>query len=72
MIAVDTTVLVYARREEAPFHDKARRLLADLAEGDSPWALPWPCVWFLRVVTHRGSSTDDDAALDCSSSSRRR
>ena len=53
MIAVDANVLVYARREEAPFHDQARRLLADLAEGDSPWALPWPCVYeFLRVVTH--------------------
>ncbi|HEU4385390.1 MAG TPA: TA system VapC family ribonuclease toxin [Anaeromyxobacteraceae bacterium] len=53
MIAVDTNVLVYARREEAPFHAQARRLLTELAEGDSPWALPWPCVYeFLRVVTH--------------------
>jgi len=68
MIAVDANVLVYARREEAPFHDQARRLLADLAEGDSPWALPWPCVYeFLRVVTHPRvfqPPTDLDAALE--------
>jgi toxin-antitoxin system PIN domain toxin len=24
-----------------------------LAEGDAPWALPWPCIYeFVRVVTH--------------------
>jgi len=28
-------------------------LLKRLAQGDEPWALPWPCVYeFLRVVTH--------------------
>jgi toxin-antitoxin system PIN domain toxin len=53
VIAVDTNILVYARREELPQHRKARALLAQLAEGDAPWALPWPCVYeFLRVVTH--------------------
>lgn len=53
MIAVDTNILVYARREEAPFHREARRLLGRLAEGRAPWALAWPCVYeFLRVVTH--------------------
>lgn len=53
MIAIDTNVLVYARREEAPFHSEAKQLLRELAEGDKPWALPWPCVYeFLRVVTH--------------------
>lgn len=68
MIAVDANVLVYARREEAPFHVPARRLLARLAEGDSPWALPWPCVYeFLRVVTHPRvfqPPTDLDSALE--------
>ena len=53
MIALDTNILVYARREEAPFHREARRLVTKLAEGEAPWALPWPCVYeFLRVVTH--------------------
>ena len=53
MIALDTNVLVYARREEAPFHQKASDLLRAFAEGEKPWALPWPCVYeFLRVVTH--------------------
>lgn len=53
MIAIDTNILVYARRAEAPHHREARRLLTALAEGDDPWALPWPCVYeYLRVVTH--------------------
>ena len=54
MIALDTNVLVAARREELAHHAQARRLLARLASGEDPWALPWPCVYeFLRVVTHR-------------------
>jgi len=53
LIALDTNILVYARREEAPHHQAARALVAELAEGESPWALPWPCVYeYLRVVTH--------------------
>ena len=53
MIAVDTNILVYARRTETPFHRQARRLLEELAQGDRPWALAWPCIYeFLRVVTH--------------------
>jgi toxin-antitoxin system PIN domain toxin len=53
MIALDTNILLHARREELPHHAEAARLLRSLAEGVSPWALPWPCVYeFLRVVTH--------------------
>ena len=53
MIALDTNILVYARRKETPHHPAALKLLRELAEGDTPWALPWPCVYeFLRVVTH--------------------
>jgi uncharacterized protein len=53
VIALDTNILVYARRQEAPFHKEAAKLLKELAEGDQHWALPWPCVYeFLRVVTH--------------------
>lgn len=53
MRAVDTNVLVLAHHERAPEHATARDLLTLLAEGDLPWAIPWPCVYeFLRVVTH--------------------
>ncbi len=53
MIAVDTNILVYARREDSVHHAAALELIRELAEGDRPWALPWPCVYeFLRVVTH--------------------
>ena len=53
MIAIDTNVLVHARREEMPKHIDARNLLFDLAERDEPWGLPVFCIGeFLRVVTH--------------------
>lgn len=53
MIALDTNVLVYARRKELPRHEAALALLAKLAVGANAWALPWPCVYeYLRVVTH--------------------
>jgi len=68
MIAVDTNILVYARRSETPRHAQARKLLQDLAEGGEPWALAWPCVYeFLRVVTHPRvfqPPTELDAALE--------
>lgn len=67
MIALDTNVLVYARREELPHHRRARQLLTELAEGEAAWALPWPCIYeFLRVVTHPrvfDPPTDLEAAL---------
>ncbi len=53
MIALDTNILVYARRAELPMHKAALKLLEKLAVGDQPWALAWPCVYeYLRVVTH--------------------
>lgn len=53
MVAVDTNVLVFAEITGSPNHRKARELLAALADGPIPWALPWPCVYeFLRLVTH--------------------
>ncbi len=68
MIALDTNILVFARRQESPHHRRARALLVELAEGDSPWGLPWPCVYeFLRGVTHPrvfDPPTDLDAAIE--------
>ncbi len=53
MIALDTNILVYARREETPHHREAAALLRELAEGATAWALLWPCIYeFVRVVTH--------------------
>ena len=53
MIAVDTNVLVYAHREDSPWHEGAYARIAELAEGHAPWAIPWPCMCeFLAIVTH--------------------
>jgi uncharacterized protein len=53
MIAVDTTLLVYAHREDSPWHEAAYSRIAELAEGRTPWAIPWPCLHeFLAIVTH--------------------
>jgi hypothetical protein len=53
MIAVDTNVLVYAHREDSPWHDAAYACLVGLAEGRAAWAIPWACLHeFLAIVTH--------------------
>lgn len=53
MIAVDTNVLVHTHRRDSPFHSRARALVAALAEGSAPWAIPWPCLHeFYAKVTH--------------------
>ena len=53
MQAVDTNILVYARRSETAQHAVALGTLRSLAAGRDLWVLPWPCIYeFLRVVTH--------------------
>ncbi|MGL4514711.1 MAG: type II toxin-antitoxin system VapC family toxin [Lacipirellulaceae bacterium] len=53
MIAIDTNVLVYAHREESPFHVEAAARLAELVGTGEAWAIPWPCVHeFLATVTN--------------------
>ena len=53
MRAVDTSILVAALNRAHPRHDDARLLLASLAKGPAPWAIPWPCVYeTIRLVTH--------------------
>lgn len=68
MIAVDTNVLVYAHREDAPLHARAEEKIADLAEGPETWAILWPCLHeFIAIVTHPRifmPPTPLDAALD--------
>jgi hypothetical protein len=53
MIAVDTNILVYAHREESPFHERAFSCIVELAEGTASWAIPWPCIHeFFSITTH--------------------
>lgn len=53
MIAVDTNLLVYAHREDSQWHTAAREVVRELAEGQAPWGIPWPCLHeFLAIVTH--------------------
>jgi toxin-antitoxin system PIN domain toxin len=68
VIAIDTNILVYAHREESPFHEMAFHRVAELAEGPATWAIPWPCLHeFLAIVTHPriyAPPTPLDRALD--------
>lgn len=53
MIAVDTNILVYAHREDSPWHDLAYEVVRGLSEGPGAWAVPWACLHeFLAIVTH--------------------
>lgn len=53
MRAVDASLLAYAVNRYAPEHVRAAAALEELANGDRPWALPWPVVHeFLARVTH--------------------
>jgi hypothetical protein len=53
MIAVDTNILVYAHREDSPWHEQALACVTGLANSGSPWALAWSSVHeFLAIVTH--------------------
>lgn len=53
MLAIDTNILIFAEIRSSPHHVVAKRMITELAEGISPWAIPWPCIYeFLRIVTH--------------------
>ena len=54
MIAVDTNILVYSHRQDSKWHEKAKEKIALLAEGSTPWFIPWPCVHeFLAIVSNQ-------------------
>jgi len=53
LIGVDTNILVYAHREDSPFHEQAFARLESLANSTAAWAIPWPCLHeFCSIVTH--------------------
>ena len=68
MIAIDSNILVYAHRADAPWHEIAKRRIGELADGEAPWGIPWACLHeFLAIVTHPGifkPPTPPEAALD--------
>lgn len=65
MIAVDTNVLVYARRAELPHHAAARALVTRLAMGTTPWAIPWPCLYeYIKVITNPRAFRPPDTLAD--------
>jgi uncharacterized protein len=66
LIAVDTNILVYAHREDSPFHKAAISCVRSLAESAQAWAIPWPCIHeFYAITTHpkiyNPPSTGDEA-----------
>jgi toxin-antitoxin system PIN domain toxin len=72
VIAIDTNIIVYARRAELPNHRAARELLTQLAAGSIPWAIPWPCLYeYVKVITNprlfRPPDSLDDALADVES-----
>jgi len=68
MIAVDSNLLVYAHREESPWHAAAYRAIEVLAQAPAAWAIPWPCLHeFLAIATHPriyDPPTPVEAAMD--------
>jgi uncharacterized protein len=53
VIAIDTNLLVYAHREDSPFHEAADACVAQCAEARAAWAIPWPCLHeFFAIATH--------------------
>lgn len=53
MIALDTNLLVYAHREDSPFHAQGLQVVRSVVEDAEPWGLPWPCVHeVFSIVTH--------------------
>jgi uncharacterized protein len=53
MTGVDTNLLVHAHRRDSAFHEPAKRCLAALCEGPTPWGVPFHCfIEFYGVVTH--------------------
>lgn len=53
MVAIDTIILIYAHRQEAPHHIAAAELIESLVHAREEWAIPWPCVHeFLAVITN--------------------
>jgi predicted nucleic acid-binding protein len=63
--AVDADVLACGANRFVPEHPRASRVLEELANGDAPWAVPWPAAHaFLRLVSHPHAVARPLAATD--------
>lgn len=59
MIALDTNILVFAHRSDAPAHEAAAEAIARALAGPRRCAIPWPCVHeFVGTVTSRRKFSD--------------
>lgn len=57
MIALDTSLLIYAHRAALPEHKAARRAIQRAARNPLGWGIPLPCLAeFWAVVTHPASA----------------
>lgn len=65
MIAIDTNILVYAHREESPFHEKAYACIAVFAEGNALWAIPWPCLHEFFAIVNHPRIYDPPSSVEC-------
>jgi len=55
VIALDTNILVHAHRADASLHDRARAVVAEVAESPVPWGICYHgLVEFYGVVTRSG------------------
>lgn len=62
---IDANLLLYARDQQSPFHEKARAWLTARLNGPARIGLPWPSlVAFLRVATHPRASASPLAPDD--------
>lgn len=53
MVALDTNLLIYAHKEQAPFHAAAKSAIGALLSSGQRCCIPWPCVHeFLNVATN--------------------
>lgn len=51
-MAGDTNILIYAQRQDSPFHTAALEELNQLGVSKRQWAIPWPCIHeFVSIVT---------------------
>jgi toxin-antitoxin system PIN domain toxin len=53
MIAIDTSILVFAHRPHLEAHARCRSAIEDLVRSGARFAVPWPCLHaFIGVVTN--------------------
>ncbi len=53
IVAIDSNILIYAHRNDLPFHEKAFHVLKHFNYNKDCPVIPWPCIYeFLTVATN--------------------